>query len=1098
MLNLILGGSGSGKTTLIEEKIKKDIESGRQVILLVPEQETVSAERRMLSLLPPSAQLSFEVLNFTRLANRVFRQCGGIARRNISAGVRALSMWNTVRSLRPLLCKYGEGENSDLALTSLMLSAVEEFEAYCISPAQLDGATEKLDRTSTLYGKLRDLSLIYAAYKAALEAYGEGEDELTALDGILSEHDFFAEMSVYIDSFTDFTEQEHKIICRMMDGADSLTVSVCYSEEKPLPMHFEATRGTVDFIMKQAEKRRMTPEITRLCGNKRSDSASLKILERDLWTFSKTAGEAVPGDDAVTLVKCANVYEEAEAAACHIGRLVRNGAKYGEIAVIARSVEEWRGIIDHAFEKAGIPFYMSVGTDVSSKPLIKLLLCALRIKNRGWQSEDVISYVKTGLCGIDQRDSDLFEDYVWRWSLSGKAFCGDDWAMNPHSFSDSMREADIACLECVNRARRQITQPLNTLFASIDSAESNADLAKAIFDYICALEIPRQLSEYAQADEERGDRRNAAEAVTLYNSVIDVLDIIAGFENEGERFDSRELEEALATVFSCVSVGAIPTSCDEVTVGSANMLRADRPKYVLIIGMNDGVFPRNADGRGLLTDMEKEQLSSLGISLSSSEGVQSARELFYVYRAVTSPSEKLYVSYSYSKLQGDGERLPSMAYNRIKLLLSAVPFDFSESPIADRLLTPKLALEYASLLGEGAEGTALRSILREDGGRGGLYYSRVFESDTYSQSIAKETADEIFGDRLSMSPSALEKYVKCHFDYYCSYVLKLREDERNRFSFNDTGTLVHAVLEEFVRSVTDENGFNAELAAQKLDSLPELIEKYAAERLPAEADNAKMRHTLMRLKRLSRLLAGNVVGEFKNHGFVPTFFEMKIGYGEDAQIRPMEYRAENGKTAVFSGIVDRVDLMKRGSDVYVKVVDYKTGEKDFKIKDIESGLNVQILLYLFNICYGHGESRAKMGCGDGGRLIPAGAVYLSSKIGSIKESAECTEETVLRLADGQIKRRGVVSGDDTVISKNGKEDKCVSPDCDGEDGGFAELNQRLSETVRSIVGSLTGGDASIAPREDGKSPCTYCGMRAVCRREQKIKYDEEEIENGIY
>ena len=439
-----------------------------------------------------------------------------------------------------------------------------------------------------------------------------------------------------------------------------------------------------------------------------------------------------------------------------------------------------------------------------------------------------------------------------------------------------------------------------------------------------------------------------------------------------------------------------------------------------------------------------------------------------------------------------------MAYNRIKLLLSAVPFDFSESPIADRLLTPKLALEYASLLGEGAEGTALRSILREDGGRGGLYYSRVFESDTYSQSIAKETADEIFGDRLSMSPSALEKYVKCHFDYYCSYVLKLREDERNRFSFNDTGTLVHAVLEEFVRSVTDENGFNAELAAQKLDSLPELIEKYAAERLPAEADNAKMRHTLMRLKRLSRLLAGNVVGEFKNHGFVPTFFEMKIGYGEDAQIRPMEYRAENGKTAVFSGIVDRVDLMKRGSDVYVKVVDYKTGEKDFKIKDIESGLNVQILLYLFNICYGHGESRAKMGCGDGGRLIPAGAVYLSSKIGSIKESAECTEETVLRLADGQIKRRGVVSGDDTVISKNGKEDKCVSPDCDGEDGGFAELNQRLSETVRSIVGSLTGGDASIAPREDGKSPCTYCGMRAVCRREQKIKYDEEEIENGIY
>ncbi len=1092
MLNLILGGSGSGKTTLIEKQIKNDIEQGRQVILLVPEQETVSAERRMLSLLPPSAQLSFEVLNFTRLANRVFRQYGGLARRNISAGARALSMWNTVRSLRPLLCKYGGGENSDLALTSLMLSAVEEFEAYCVSPARLERAADELDEMSTLHGKLRDLSLIYAAYKASLETYGDGNDELSALDGILAEHDFFAGMSVYIDSFTDFTEQEHRLICRMIDGADSVTAAICYSDQKPLPMHFEVTKSTVDFFIKQAEKRQIKPEITWLCGNKRSESEALKILERELWSFSRAGGESVADDGSVTLVKCANVYEEAEAAACHIGRLVREGVKYGEIAVIARNAEEWRGIIDHAFEKVGIPFYMSVGTDVSSKPLIKLLLCALRIKNRAWQSEDVISYIKTGLCGTAQRDTDLFEDYVWRWSLFGKAFCGDDWTMNPHSFSDPLREEDVAYLECVNRARRQIVEPLRTFFADLDCAKSNEDLAKAIFDYLCALEIPRQLSEYAQADEERGNRRNAAEAITLYNAVIDVLDIIAGFENEGERFTSQELEEALTTVFSCVSVGAIPTSCDEVTVGSANMLRADRPKYAIIIGMNEGVFPRNADAMGLLTDIEKEQLSALGIALSSYGGEQCAKELFYVYRAVTCPSAGLYVSYSYAKLQGDDQRLPSMAYDRMRLLLSAKVFDFSESPIADRLLTPKIALEYASLLGNCAEGVALRSILKEDGGEGGRYYRRIFEGDTYSQSIAYETADEIFGDRISMSPSALEKYVKCHFDYYCSYVLKLQADERNRFSFNDTGTLVHAVLEEFVRSVTDENGFNSELAAQKLDSLPELIDKYAAEHLPAESDSAKMRYTLSRLKRLSRLLAGNVVGEFKNHGFVPTFFEMKIGYGEDAKIKPAEYRAENGKTAVFSGIVDRVDLLRRGNDVYVKVVDYKTGEKDFKIKDIESGLNVQILLYLFNICYGHADARAKMGCGEGGRLIPAGAVYLSSKLGSIKESAECGEEKILQLAHEQIKRRGVVSGDSSIISKNGREDRCVSPDPNGEDGGFAELNQRLSATVCSIVGSLTGGDASIAPQEDGKSPCTYCGMRAVCRRELKIKYDEEE------
>ena len=1091
MLNLILGGSGSGKTTLIEEKIKKDIEDGRQVILLVPEQETVSAERRMLTLLPPSAQLSFEVLNFTRLANRVFRQYGGLARRTISAGVRALSMWNTVRSLRPLLCKYGGNENSDLALTDLMLSAVEEFEAYCVSPYQLERAAAELDETGTLRGKLRDLSLIYSAYKAALETYGDGEDELSALDRVLSENDFFAEMSVYIDSFADFTEQEHRIICQMMDGAASVTASVCFSDEKPLPMHFETTKSTVDFFMDQAEKRKITPEITWLHGNRRSQCESLKILEKALWTFSSTGGDSVPDDGSVILTKCANAYEEAEAAACHIGRLVRSGVKYGEIAVIARSAESWRGIIDHAFEKAGIPFYMSVGTDVSSKPLIKLILCALRIKNRGWQSEDVISYIKTGLCGAEQRDADLFEDYVWRWSLTGRAFCGDDWTMNPHSYSDPLREEDIAFLECVNRARRQIVLPLTELFAAIDGAAGNADLVKAIFNYMCTLEISRQLSEYARVDEERGNRRNAAEAITLYNSVIDVLDIIAGFENEGERFTSQELEEALTTVFACVSVGTIPTSCAEVTVGSADMLRADRPKYVLLLGVNDGVFPKNPDGGGLLTDLEKEQLSSLGISLSAAGGEQYAQELFYVYRAVTGPSKGLYVSYSYANLQGNGEKLPSMAYNRIKLLLSAKEFDFSEAPLTDRLLTPKIALEYAALLGKSAGGVALRRILAQDGGEGGRYYRQIFESDTYSQSIAPETADEIFGDRISMSPSGLEKYVKCHFDYYCKYVLRLRSDERNRFSFNDTGTLVHAVLEEFVRSVTDENGFNAELAAQMLDTLPELVEKYAAERLPAEADNEKMRRTLSRIKYLARLVAGNVVGEFRNSGFVPTFFEMKIGYGEDAQIKPTEYRAENGKTAVFTGVVDRVDLMKRGNDVYVKVVDYKTGAKEFKINDIEKGLNVQILLYLFNICYGQDDACVKMGCGEGGRLLPAGAVYMSSKIDSIKGTADSREEDVLRLADEQIKRQGVVSADEGIISKAGKGDRCVKPDGEGEDGGFAELNRRLNAAVCSAVNSLTGGDASISPLEE-EDPCKYCDMRSVCRRELKLQYEDGE------
>jgi len=176
----ILYGAGSDSTarTLLDA-IRQDIDTGKRAILLVPEQEAVSAERRLLHALPPSSQLRFEVLNFTRLANRVFRTVGGLAKRYASPAVSALFMWRTLHSLAGALSCYSAGAALDPRLTDRMLSAAAQFKAYCVSPDMLLDAADRLEKEDPLRDKLSDLGLVISTYDRALgAAFADSADAL--------------------------------------------------------------------------------------------------------------------------------------------------------------------------------------------------------------------------------------------------------------------------------------------------------------------------------------------------------------------------------------------------------------------------------------------------------------------------------------------------------------------------------------------------------------------------------------------------------------------------------------------------------------------------------------------------------------------------------------------------------------------------------------------------------------------------------------------------------------------------------------------------------------------------------------------------------
>ena len=555
-VTFLYGHSGSGKTYMITQKLRHSAEQDIRSFLLVPEQQSHSAERKMLSLLPPKAQLTVEALSFSRLANRVFRQYGGLSYHYATDGVQALLMWRRLCELAPLLEEYGEQAQNNPALTEIMLGAVGELKSCSISPARLERAADKLPQDSSLRSRLRDISLIYAAYQNELtDKYDDAADDLTRLCEILRDHDFFKGSHVYIDYFTSFTAQETEIIRHIFRQADHVTIALCCNGRNDAALHLATVADTASRLYQLALDCGCELEECFLQGNHRAKKAELAALEKHLWQLERdTVEQEIPSEDrgAVRLMHCMDPYEEAEAAASLIADAVQHGARWRDFVIICRDATQYEGILDAALEKSGIPAFYAEKTDLSTLPLIKLILTALRIVNCNWRQGDVITHLKTGLCPFSSEDIDLFEIYVSTWRLRGADFLRESWQMHPDGYvaGNRMTERAASTLEAANRIRAALIPPLLTLQRELNASGTVPDMCRALYRYLETIHVKDQLQESASRDFSRGEigKLRAEETLRLYATVLDVLDQMATAMPDTE-LTAEEFATALKLMF---------------------------------------------------------------------------------------------------------------------------------------------------------------------------------------------------------------------------------------------------------------------------------------------------------------------------------------------------------------------------------------------------------------------------------------------------------------------------------------------------------------------------------------------------------------------
>lgn len=1093
MLKIVRSRFASSAREAFCLEISRLVGEGRPACLIVPEQQTVMAEALMAKILPPSAVLNFEVTNFTRLANTTFRTLGGLSGEYCDSAKKSLIMWRALTELSPTLSMTSGRREISSGMVENTLAAIGQMQNLGIRPADLvdESILEAIGDDSRLCSKLSDLVAAFALYKSLLgEKYADTGDDAEAMIKKLQENpDFLSDTTIFIEGFSSFTEPQYRLIALL---SVRTSVNVAFTMPKGMESAFEylEIKDAEERLVSATRKQGGDIKLVREEGFIKKRNEPLDEICSLLWSTN------IPNDkitlqnkDDLRIFEASTPYEECSFVCEDIRRRVIDGASYSDFAIVGRDVDSYHGILDGALSDAKIPAFISHRRDINEFEAIKLIYTAYAAA-RGFKREDVISYAKCALSGVERSECDEFEMYVNKWQINGSRFTDEGiWNMNPAGYSITRSKGTDEKLVRIHNVRQRIIRPLLSLGDRMNTAATVREQACVLLDFLLEIDLESSLKERAEMLSRMGEASLAEENSMLWQIICNALDTLVTVLGDAPA-DSEAFLAQLKVVFSATDVGRIPSYVDQVTVGSADMLRLYEKKHIYLIGVNADRFPASVSDKAYFTERDKKKLSSLGLAITPELEIKGARELYIFSRAFSYATDTVTISYSAANTRFK-ETAPAEVIGRIAQLTGNTvrPVRIDALPIGQRIFSPENAL---NMMGEaGDDFDMLRSALISSG-----YGEQITVCDRDISNSTARVGESIVSRSkpLTLSQTRIDSYVSCPFGYFCKYVIKLSDDEPAEFDSRNIGSFIHAILEYFFATLSEEGRSSGELSADERVSLTRAAAEKYISKLGEDVIHASAM-TRIKIDRLCRAALPVVEGlceEFALSAFEPRFFEMSIG-GRDAMLDPVRIQANSGVVQIY-GTIDRVDAYKRGEDVYLRVVDYKTGQKEFSPDDMAEGSNLQMFLYLKALVECEKEEfRKKLSVGDGGRVIPAGVIYVKTSVRDVKIDTPSDEIASDAVKSAQ-QREGMVLNDSEVISamtlKYSPLYSKRSPDKITKakekflytEEGWGEIMKTVEDSVSHAADGIRSGIMDAIPKErKNVSPCDYCSFKPVCR-----------------
>ena len=1074
MLTILIGRAKTGKSDTILRRMAELGESSQQ-ILLVPEHASHQAEVDVCSACGDTASRHAEVLSFRRLGERVLSITGGIADVTLDNGGKLLTLQRALLETAPQMTVYRK-PSQKVGFLEQMLALFDELRSYEVTPEILYQQAQDIDGAT--HDKLTDLSLLYAAYEARLRRPGlDARDRMTKLCDHLEESGYVRGKDIFIDGFTYFNAQERRALAIFLRQARSVTVTLL-GEVNSREEIFEPTLKTMSMLERLAASEGKPVKLLSLTNE---DPSALGHLERHFF------GENLPyeGDSTVIrLREAATVYSEVEQTAADIRRLLAAGkCRCRDITVAARNMTEYAGTIETVFERYGIPVYLSRRSDILEKPVLSLLTGVLSSISNGYEYEDMFRWLKTGLAGLTAEECDLLENYVLKWDIHGQTWLRDeDWTENPDGYGVPWNDRRQAVLIRVNELRRRVREPLERLAAGLKAGETARDYVEALYGFMEELKLETALTERMHAQAEAGRMQEAEETAQLWEILCGVLDQFVEILGE-EHLEQSEFERLFRLVLTQYSVGTIPVALDQVSVSEITRNDRHTTSYLFLLGANDHVLPDPGQSGGLLNEDDRQALALRGVELAPTGMERMGIELQNLYAALAQPTAGLTVSYPVTDVSGS-ELRPAFVVERLRKLFPELRVEHERADKAYRLSAVEPALEMA---GQDPDGPLWRYFQQEPDC---AQHLSAMERAAAARrgSLSPTAVRAIYGERVSMTASRLERMRSCHFAYFMEYGLRAKPREPASFDAPQIGTFLHYLLENVTRDVLGQGGFAA-VDNKKLHRLTrQYIDQYAEQELHNFQNRTpRFRYLFNRLRTNAYAIIDQVAEELRHSDFVPMAFELGFG-GKDGTLPAVTISRPDGELRV-GGKVDRVDGWIKDDKLYLRVVDYKSGKKKFDLANVRMGLDIQMLLYLFALQKEGAEFFGK-------EIEPAGVLYLPARDEILPAERGISQEALQKEREKTLKRSGLLLEDPAVLQAMEHEaltEPHYLPLRISKDGNLSgslasaarlgKLGAYVDRLLGQISDELCSGNIDADPccHSEEDSQCRFCDWVSACQ-----------------
>ncbi|MGL4762590.1 MAG: helicase-exonuclease AddAB subunit AddB [Sarcina sp.] len=1104
-LRIIYGRAGVGKSSFCIEEIKNKISKNEdsKLILIVPEQFTFETENRMLKEIGESCVLNAEVLSFRRLANRVFNEEGGLTKKTIKDAAKSMLIHKVLDDVISEMKVFGVAAKKE-GFIDVISTLVTEFKKYNVDETVLLQMMENLD-DKELVSKLTDLEKIFRNFNERLHhAYIDGEDELSLLVQKLSQSKMYEGAEIWIDEFTTFTPQQMDIIVELMKQASRVNITLSMDDGETTCDLVESdvynvTKRTQRRILRTIEENNIAFEgfhsINVDVPRRFKENEVLAHLEKNIYCYPLKSYQGKVDD--IRLYRANNSYDEVDFIAKDILRLVREeGYRYKDISVICRNVEGYEKITSVIFADYEIPYYIDKKIDVASNPLVVLITAAFDILTKNWSYESVFRYLKSGLIGMEREHIDMLENYVLAYGIKGHKWNQEEWkyfSVNSFKKEENLTEENKVYLNTINDIKAWVEEPLRVLEEKCSKKDTLKNYATYLYEFLQDTKVLYYVEEKIKEFEELGMQSKVKEYSQILDILMEVLEQAVDVLGD-EKVDKKEFIKILSVGFSKYEMGVVPVALDQVNIGDITRVKSRGARAIYIVGTNDGVLPSASMEEGILSDRDRNMLKGLGMELAADTRTQAFEEQFMVYTALTIAKEYLVITYPLADFEGKAMR-PSIITHRIKKLFPRLKeessgfnlmkardefYDISaKSPTFNELIGAiRRDFDYKEAGAHWDEvfkyfndkeewNTKLSNVVK------GLKYSNI--ENTISKEMAKKLYSTEDG-RLQFSVSKLERYAQCPFAYFIEYGLKAKDRKLYDFSAPDLGSFMHEVLDDFTTNIRRKNIRWSDLSKKECRGMVnDLVnDKINENDSSILSSTNRFKYLTERYKKILTRSVMTIAEQMRRSNFEIFSNEFAFGYGND----PIQIDLPTGETVTLIGRVDRIDTLDLDGETYIRVIDYKTGKKEFDLNKLYNGLQIQLLVYL-DVLLKNSEKIIEK------QAMPGAMFYFRLNDPMIKSKVELSEEEIekkileeLRFDGLLLNEAKVVRSMDTEFEEGessvvipakmnkggalGKNDKLITQK------QFDILRDYVNGKVVELCSDMIGGNIALEPYDTDK------------------------------